>query len=256
MGTEEELARTRLRQKVRLRDRSGTVPEYVRLLCAVLLLFVLQASLPETETAFAIEVAVGGAALILALQLARARRSLLRIAGVVVLLAFVGAVINVLWAGDNTTGGAILIVNGLLVAGGPPAVAVAMGRQPTISVRTVLGAMTIYVLIGLFFAFLYRAFLNFNSTSFITGNGDLDPAAMQYFSFITLTTVGFGDITPLSGLARTVVALEGLLGQVYLVTVVALVVGNIGTSFRRPRDLDIDADIDAGTGAGTDAAPE
>ncbi len=94
--------------------------------------------------------------------------------------------------------------------------------------------MTVYVAIGLFFASLYRSFLEFNPASFVTGNGTLSPSAMQYLSFVTITTVGFGDITPVTNLARTTVALKALLGQVYLVTVVALVVGRLGSE-RPPR---------------------
>jgi hypothetical protein len=56
---------------------------------------------------------------------------------------------------------------------------------------------------------------------------------LQYFSIVTLTTVGFGDITAVSGVARTLVALEALIGQIYLVTVVAVVVGHLGVARRR-----------------------
>ena len=49
-----------------------------------------------------------------------------------------------------------------------------------------------------------------------------------YFSFVSLTTVGYGDLTPISDLGRMIAVSEALIGQLFLVTVVALVVGNIG----------------------------
>jgi voltage-gated potassium channel Kch len=49
-----------------------------------------------------------------------------------------------------------------------------------------------------------------------------------YFSYVTLTTVGYGDLTAAGDLGRMLAVTEALLGQLYLVTVVALVIGNIG----------------------------
>jgi hypothetical protein len=48
---------------------------------------------------------------------------------------------------------------------------------------------------------------------------------MRYFSFITLTTVGYGDIVPHSPAARTLAALEAITGQIYLTVLVARLVG-------------------------------
>jgi hypothetical protein len=120
------------------------------------------------------------------------------------------------------------LVNLLLLAAGTPALIRATSRHSTINASTILGAITIYVLIGLFFAAVYRSLLIFNPDSFLASSGSLTPSAMQYLSFVTLTTVGFGDITPVTNVARTTVALEALIGQVYLVTVVAVVVGRLG----------------------------
>ena len=55
-----------------------------------------------------------------------------------------------------------------------------------------------------------------------------------YFSFTTLATIGYGDLTAATNLGHTLSVSEGLLGQVYLVTVVSLIVGNLGR--RRPRE--------------------
>ena len=60
----------------------------------------------------------------------------------------------------------------------------------------------------------------------------------MYFSYTTLTTTGFGDFTAGTGLGRSVTIAEALIGQLYLVVVVALIVGNIGQERRRPPDKD------------------
>ena len=50
----------------------------------------------------------------------------------------------------------------------------------------------------------------------------------MYFSFVTMATVGYGDLTAQGGLGRALAATEGILGQIYLVTTVAALVGNLG----------------------------
>ena len=57
----------------------------------------------------------------------------------------------------------------------------------------------------------------------------------EYFSFITMTTVGYGDLTPATRLGQTLVTFEAVAGQVFLVTVVALTVSNLGRSTMRAR---------------------
>ena len=89
--------------------------------------------------------------------------------------------------------------------------------------ETVLGALCAYVLVGLLFAFLYLAVA-------APGRAVLRPAGAArqseyvYFSFVTLTTLGFGDLSPAVGLPQALTVLEALLGQVFLVTLVARLV--------------------------------
>lgn len=204
------------------------VRRHVRLFLSVVALFVVQAAFAEGAAARVVEVLLAGAALVLASQLQPGGRRRRRIAWGVSLASLAFAVAQLLLPIDGDVGGGLLLVNGLLVAAGPVFIADATRRHPTVTMSTVLGAITIYVLFGLFFAFVYRSILLIDPDSFVSANGPLDPAAMQYFSFVTLTTVGFGDITAVTSVPRTLVALEALLGQVYLVTVVAMVVGNVG----------------------------
>jgi Ion channel len=90
--------------------------------------------------------------------------------------------------------------------------------------ETVLGALCVYVLIGLLFAFLFLATYELRDGPFFAQPGDHPQSEFVYFSFVTLTTLGFGDLSPAEGLPQALVVLEALLGQIVLVTLVARLV--------------------------------
>ena len=96
-------------------------------------------------------------------------------------------------------------------------------RQRRVTYETVLGALCTYVLLGLLFAFAYLA-LNELSGPFFTQPGPHGQSEYLYFSFVTLTTLGFGDLSPDVGLPQALTVFEALTGQVFLVTMVARLV--------------------------------
>ncbi len=207
---------------------------YVVVIVLVASVIVTQAALPERPWTRLLQVAVLGATLVAALALGRVVRRLRIAAGAwIAVVALSALVIDVSGELDDRAAGIVLLANGLLVALAPLAILAAVRRLHRITAHTVLAAVSIYLLIGSFFAFIYRAIEQFSPGSFVDPERALEPAAFQYLSFITLTTVGFGDVRPVSQLARTVTMTEGLIGQLYLVTVVALVVGNLGQQVRR-----------------------
>ena len=94
----------------------------------------------------------------------------------------------------------------------------------------IYGALCVYLLIGLTWGFMFLTLEGVQPGSFSLGQGqptriDKDPAALVYFSFITLSTVGYGDITPLSPPARAFAFMEAIIGQIYLAVLVARLVG-------------------------------
>ena len=104
-------------------------------------------------------------------------------------------------------------------------------RHGRISADKIRGAICVYLLIGFAWAFGYGIIELMNPGSF-SGLAEIDVnnhagrmMQMQYFSFATLTTLGFGDILPRSSAARTLATLEAMTGQIYLAVLIARLVG-------------------------------
>ena len=128
----------------------------------------------------------------------------------------------------RTAGGYLAITSLVLTAATIGAIARRIWQHVEISVLTVLGAVCVYVLIGLSFAFAYEVVGAFGSQPFFALQEAGTRSEYVYFSFITMATVGYGDLAAQGGLGRALAVTEGLLGQIYLVTVVALIVSNLG----------------------------
>jgi hypothetical protein len=96
--------------------------------------------------------------------------------------------------------------------------------HPDITLQTVAAALCVYLLLGLAFAFAHGLVDGAVPADYTQPLGEDDAI---YLSFVTLTTVGFGDLTPVSGGARAVTVIEAIVGQIYLVSIVALLVGNV-----------------------------
>jgi voltage-gated potassium channel len=90
--------------------------------------------------------------------------------------------------------------------------------------ETVLGALCAYVLVGLLFAFLYLAVQELRDAPFFAQPGPHPQSEYLYYSFVALTTLGFGDLSPSVGLPQALTVLEALAGQIFLVTMVARLV--------------------------------
>jgi hypothetical protein len=97
-------------------------------------------------------------------------------------------------------------------------------RHKRVTHETVFGALCAYVLIGLLFAFLYLAVDELRSGPFFAQPGEHVQSEYLYFSFVALTTLGFGDLTPTTGLPQALTVIEALVGNIFLVTLVARLV--------------------------------
>jgi Ion channel len=196
--------------------------------------FIFMASGPSGEWVPFVVVVLQGATLLAALAAAGAPRRLWRVAVVVVAIAFVSG-LTVWTSGIDSGGGTLFVLNALLVAGAPIVIALALIRRRVIDIQTVLGALCIYVLLGMLWAFTFAAIAAIGTEPFFAEQAKGSVADFLYFSFVTLTTTGYGDLTAAGGLCRAVAVLEALLGQLYLVTIVAVIVSRMGRIERRPR---------------------
>jgi len=101
--------------------------------------------------------------------------------------------------------------------------------QPEVSLRSIYGAVSAYVIIGLMFAAIYAAINQFTAEEFFTQGPVASLKTFQYFSFTTLTTLGYGDYTAKGSGGQAVAVMEAMLGQIFLATLVARLV----SGFRR-----------------------
>ena len=98
-------------------------------------------------------------------------------------------------------------------------------KSETVSREVVYAAMLLYILIAKLWAMIYMLLYLINSASFNLPGGQGNLLEFEYYSFVTLTTLGFGDITPLTNVAKMFSVLEAVVGQLYLVVVIAWFVG-------------------------------
>ncbi|WP_433727649.1 potassium channel family protein [Actinoplanes sp. CA-051413] len=103
-----------------------------------------------------------------------------------------------------------------------------------VSMQTLFGALSAYLLIGFVFSALFAATAALTTGPLFADGGRADGSTIQYFAFVTLTTTGYGDLTPAGQPGRSLAVLEALLGQIFLVTLVARLVSVFGTERYRP----------------------
>jgi hypothetical protein len=119
------------------------------------------------------------------------------------------------------------IVSGGLAVATIATIAMGVVDQNEVNAQSVTGAVCIYLLAGIFFMFLYGAVALLGSSDFFAQGTDGTRALRLYFSYVTLATLGYGDYTPAENLGHSLAILEALFGQLYLVTVLALLVSRL-----------------------------
>ena len=212
-----------------LRERYGL------LLAAIVAAFAIQGiATPGPWEQVAVTALLAGT-LLLALWAADARPRVVRGALVVSVLVVAFSVVEA--AAGNVDSAAPRLANVLLLILAPPAIVAGVVRSlrahSGVSIEAVFGVLCLYILLGMFYAGVYDSIDRLGHPVFGTGV-QATTSLCLYFSFTTMTTVGYGDVTAVGNLGHTLAVSEALLGQIYLVTVVSLIVGNLGQ--RRLRD--------------------
>src|SRR5262245_4336581 len=174
-----------------------------------------------------------GAALVLALRSALGGRWRM-VAAVVVVGSAAGVVTNLavdirpvsaglsMWLAVLLTLGTVAVVRKILT-------------HPVVTMQTIFGALSAYLLIGFVFAALFSTVANVGRAPLFAHGQPATFSTIQYFSFATMTTVGYGDFVAAGEPTRTLAVLEALTGQMFLVTLVARLVATLGQQRTRHR---------------------
>jgi hypothetical protein len=177
-------------------------------------------------------VLVQGGVVLFAFLAARVGRRVWRVAIILVPLAVILGIAGRF--GDSRPAETVAASINLVL---PAAAIVALGRrivmEPFVSSRTIIGLLCVYLLIGMTFAATYITIAVVSGEPFFVQTDQAQPVDFTYFSLVTLATVGYGDFTAANPMPRMLAAIEGLTGQLYLVTVVAVAVSRVRT--RRDR---------------------
>jgi hypothetical protein len=172
------------------------------LFLAVMLLVLRTAGESRRRARVVVSVALTGSAAALALTVAHTQ---------------VGQGVADIWKGLILLLTAVLIVSRVLA-------------KPTVTMQSIYGALSAYLIVGLMFAAFYGAMQRLGHEPFFVAHEPADTQTFQYFSFTTLTTLGYGDFTAASNAGRALAVIEALTGQVFLATLV----GRLVAAFRNP----------------------
>jgi hypothetical protein len=208
---------------------------YPAVLVLMLVAVVFLIAAPSANWSRAVGIAIEGFVLVLTVATSRARESVRQRRAVVIGLAMVVAVTLI---GLGIAPRWLTFAVAIAVTAGIP---IAMGRgllrllsRDGVTFNAVAGSLAIYLSTGLIFAWIAALIADLSgSASYFAQHTDGTQGDKVYFSFTVLTTTGFGDFTPATPAGHALAVIEMLVGQLYLVTVIGLLIGNFAAR-RRP----------------------
>jgi hypothetical protein len=208
-------------------ERVGNAFGLVLLL--VLGTYVLGSLVPYRGWTAALITAVAASAAVIALASADVRRRAVR-AGAVLAMASVVLAVLAAALDESSLLGASAILQVLLLLTAAGAVLRAVVTAPEVDFRTILGSLSVYLTFGVLFTFLYAFLDKVQDGAFFANGAHAGGGDTLFFSFTTLTTTGYGNLVPAAQPGKMFAGLEMLIGQIFLVTLVAGLV-----SLWRPR---------------------
>jgi uncharacterized membrane protein len=161
-----------------------------------------------------------------------------RVARWATLTGSVLAIAAVASSGSPVARGTASIWTGILLLATVVIIVDSVLKLDTVTVQSIYAALSAYILIGLMFAAFFGAIDGLGGADFFVNGEPANIRTYQYLSFVTLTTLGYGDFTAGGSFGRAVAVLEALTGQVFLATLVARLVSAYRGPARRdpPRD--------------------
>jgi Ion channel len=229
-----ESRRTSLAQRLSVVDRIADRVGYGGVLVLIAVTYVVSAAV-ATATGAAVVLLFQVIALRIILRVSHARAAVMRVSAFVLWLTVAAGVI-LLGVGELRQHAAleetIFVLSALLYGVAPITVIRHTLTRRTVDAQTLLAAIAAYLLIGMFFAFTYRAIANVQTAPFFGSIGDGTVNDDLFFSFTTLTTTGYGNLVPAVNPGQTLAVTEMIVGQLFLVTAVAKIVNQTGVLTR------------------------
>jgi hypothetical protein len=204
---------------------------YGAVFALTLLVVVVAIVAPPGSLSRAAVIGLESAALVVVVATSRARADVRRTRGLAAALAAAAFVVAI--AAGAVPVEVTLVIAGLIGIAIPLALAGGLLRlvgARGATLQAVAGALAIYLCIGLTFAWIIGLVARIDAAPYFNSGTDGSESDRVYFSFTVLTTTGFGDLTAASQVGHALAVLEMLLGQLYLVTVIGVLIG----SYRRP----------------------
>jgi len=231
-----DIARPTGRRPRRLVEAFSSPDSYGLVLLLILVTYALSAAI-TAAWAMSLVLLVQIATVWVTLRASRARRLARVIANAILVIAGLAALVNLFIHQETTGTGLLAALSGLLYLVAPVSIVRHLALRRAVDLQTVLGAIAAYLLVGMFFAFLYRALGALQPGLFFGSQGEGTFPQDLFFSFTTLTTTGYGNLVPAGNPGQSFAVLEMLVGQLFLVTAVAKVIsawqpGQAGTGLR------------------------
>jgi hypothetical protein len=199
-------------------------------LCLILATITVTLAAPSGDWGRFFAVALQAAVLVAAVIASRAHSSVVAVSVAAAVVGIVGTGAALFGSGQfGNSAAAIVALVYLLVT--PLALISGLRKQfrdaDAVTLQTMFGVLCLYLLIGLLFGVAYATVNELTSTPFFNPPGEHGRDDFLYFSSTTLTTVGYGDLVAATNLGRSLAITEALLGQLYLVSVVAVIISNL-----------------------------
>ena len=215
-----------------VQDR-GSVPDrpaqfrYGAVFSLVLVLVVFVIAAPSATWSRSVALAIEGAALVVAVATARERKEIRYRNALIVGVATI--VLIGLVATGTAPRGFTDAANAIITAAIP--VVIVQGvfrllRERGVTAQAVAGALAMYIALGLVFASIVGFVTHVSSTPYFAQHTSGTVGDRVYFSFTVLTTTGFGDFSAETPVGHAIAVIEMLTGQLYLVTVIGVLIGN------------------------------
>ncbi len=198
---------------------------------AIVVAMVFQLAAPGGDLSRFIAIVLQSAVIVLALRAAGFHHHIVRLTALV--LTALAVIVGVALFGINDIAPtAPRILTLVLILLTPLAIVAGVVRElredKRVTIQTIYCGLSLYLLLGLAFAVLFGAVEDISNTPFFVEGAKVGTSNdFLYFSLATLTTVGYGDLTAASDVGRAMAVTEALIGQIYLVTVLAVIVTNV-----------------------------